>query len=142
MLGLEKGYNTEIISLRKNIAELKGEAIALKKSLYQANPNGVDVIELIKDTFSQSDNDTEFFRPAFPTYSNSLYIAQHNSSYYSDAQQPSRLSNPQQYQKYFAPQNLTMGEKFMGRRCRQGSPFGSFVEASRATAWEGPLQRY
>jgi hypothetical protein len=46
------------MGLRKNIAELNNEAIALRKSLYQANPNGVDIGDLIKDTFSHSDKDT------------------------------------------------------------------------------------
>jgi hypothetical protein len=103
MLGLEKGYNSEIMSLRKNIAELKNEAIALRKSLYQANPDAVDIGELIKDTFSQSDRDTEFYKPPFPTYTNSLFLAQpHNSSYYSDANQRPRPSATN-YQRYFPP---------------------------------------
>jgi hypothetical protein len=39
-----------------------------------------------------------------------------------------------------------MGEKFMGRRCKQASPFGgNYREDSRVanTAWEiGEMQRY
>ena len=109
------------MNLRKNIAELKNEAIALRKSLYQANPDGVDIHEMIKETFDHAQGDTEFFRPNYPTYTHSLHLAQpHNSSYYSDAQQ--RL--PSQYQRFFPPSSqLNLGEKFMGRHCRQASPF-------------------
>lgn len=46
------------MSLRKNIAELNNESITLRKCLYQANPNGVDVGDLIKDTFSLAEKDT------------------------------------------------------------------------------------
>lgn len=121
------------MNLRKNIAELKNEAIALRKSLYQANPDGVDIQELIKDTFDHAQRDTDFFRPNYPTYTKSLLLAHHsNNSYYSEAQQ----RPPSQYQRFF-PSNtqLNLGEKFMGRRCRQASPFSYGGEASRATAW-------
>ncbi len=102
MLGLEKGYNNEIMNLRKNIAELKSEAISLRKSLYQADPNGVDIHELIKDTFDHTQQDTQFFRPNYPTYTNSLLLTNphSNNSYYSDAQQPRPSSN---YQRFFPP---------------------------------------
>jgi hypothetical protein len=138
MLGLEKGYNSEIMNLRKNIAELKNESIALRKSLYQANPNGVDINELIKETFSHDGRDTDFFRPAYLAYTHSLLAQPHNASYYSDAHHP----RPPHYQRYFPPSpQLNLGEKFMGRRCRQASPF-SYGDASRATAWEPEYQRY
>ncbi len=46
------------MGLRKNIAELNNESIALRKCLYQANPNGIDIADLIKDTFSLTDKNT------------------------------------------------------------------------------------
>lgn len=54
MIKVEKGYNNEIMNLRKIIAELNNDSILLRKNLYQANPDAIDIGELIKDTFSSS----------------------------------------------------------------------------------------
>ncbi len=58
MIKIEKGYNNEIMNLRKIIAELNNDSILLRKNLYQANPDAIDIGQLIKDTFSSSEKDT------------------------------------------------------------------------------------
>jgi hypothetical protein len=58
--------------LKRNIAELNGEIIMLKKNLYEANPKSLDLTTFIKPTTSSFRNNSQtrcqsnYFRPALP----------------------------------------------------------------------------
>lgn len=49
LMKMENQYNSEIIMLKRNIAQLNGEIIFLKKNLYQANPKSLDIATFISN---------------------------------------------------------------------------------------------
>ena len=64
ILNIERGYNNEIMGLRRNIAELDAQVINLRRNLYIADPNAIDVADLIRDTCSQNGK-TPYYKPQF-----------------------------------------------------------------------------
>lgn len=73
--------------LKRNIAELNGELIVLKKSLYEANPQSLDLTTFLKP----NRNETSSFRayPQTRCQSNYFRPASHQSNIsYQRSQQP------------------------------------------------------
>lgn len=52
------------MGLRRNIAELDAEIINLRKNLYIADPQAIDIADLIRDTCSQNGN-INYYKPQF-----------------------------------------------------------------------------
>jgi hypothetical protein len=88
ILKLEKGYNDEVLGLRRNIAELDSEVLNLRKHLYIADPTALDVSELVRETCAQHSKPDRYFKPTYnlryahPNQNASFNYSQPNGSYY------------------------------------------------------------
>jgi hypothetical protein len=139
ILNLEKGYNSEIMDLRRNIAELDAEILSLRRHLYMVDPNAVDLAELVRDTCFQASK-PPYFRPSlrspmvrergyFPETPSSHNLQ--NLSYYTEG--PRRT-----YRGYFEEGQLNLGERMMGRPCGTPLALKATQDFKFSTDWRLP----
>ena len=143
------------MGLRKNNAELNSEIISLRKSLYQANPDAIDITTFFKESLYQERKQTRCFQHRLKTsFSNSQLLKRRvednnsfNSMHYSEVRGGSRLRRGTSIG--VERRELTMGEKMMGRPCRENILGPVFMGetpqyGSYAAGWEtgSRLQRF